>query len=218
MDRVLVRGSIPAIVRNDDGLYEGNLRHYFKVVFHQARNANNPYHNIRHMLHVLWLCYQACEYYKGRLSKRKMRNLLVAALFHDFDHTGKGGTDDKNITNAIAGFTEHMLEEDRPYGREIRRLIVATQFPYVVDVAEDDLLGQIIRDTDLSQALNPAWIQQVIFGLAAEWNKSPMEVLWMQEKFLANLKFRSEWARQTFPPNAIAEKIAEAKEFIELLS
>ena len=62
-----------------------------------------------------------------------------------------------------------------------------------------------------------AWIQQVIFGLAGEWNKQPLEVLRMRESFLKNLKFQTEWARQFFPQNAIDDKIAEARELLQLL-
>ena len=36
------------------------------------------------MLHVTWLCYQAADFYRDRLTPRQIRNLLIAALFHDF--------------------------------------------------------------------------------------------------------------------------------------
>ena len=51
------QGNIPAILLNREGLYEGNLTHYFRAMVRFARNLDNPYHNGRHMLHVLWLCH-----------------------------------------------------------------------------------------------------------------------------------------------------------------
>jgi hypothetical protein len=53
MPEVEIRGSLPQIVRNDHKLYEGNLVHYLQVIFNHAINLNNPYHNFRHMFHVL---------------------------------------------------------------------------------------------------------------------------------------------------------------------
>src|SRR5271168_1526660 len=59
------------------------------ILFYNSSNLNNPYHNFRHtLLHVLWLCEKACRYYQKTLAPRQMRNLLIAALFHDFDHPG----------------------------------------------------------------------------------------------------------------------------------
>src|SRR5262249_51563583 len=63
MPEVEVRGSLPQIVRNDHNLYDGNLVHYLQVIFSHAINLNNPYHNFRHMFHVLWLCHEACGFY-----------------------------------------------------------------------------------------------------------------------------------------------------------
>ncbi len=73
--------AIPEIIRNDSLLYEGDLKVYFKAIFYKSQNLNHPYHNFRHTLHMLWLCYQACEFYKDELSPRQMRNLLVRPCF-----------------------------------------------------------------------------------------------------------------------------------------
>jgi hypothetical protein len=86
---VEITGDLPKIIGNEENLYEGNLIYYFQVLFFKANNLYNPYHNFRHMAHVLWLCYKACQYYSQELAPRQMRTLLIAALFHDFDHTGR---------------------------------------------------------------------------------------------------------------------------------
>ncbi len=73
------------------------------------------------------------------------------------------------------------------------------------------LCGRIIRDADVSQGLCDAWIQQVVFGLAAERGVEPIEVLRSQETFMRGLIFSTAWARAQFPPDAIEDKIAEAQ-------
>ena len=155
-----VTGDLPKIIGNKQHLYEGNLTFYFHTLFFKSRNLHNPYHNFRHMLHVLWLCHQACRYYQNRLTSRQMRNLLIAALFHDFDHPGhphpgEQDPDRINIKIAIAGLRRHITADDRASLSEIEGLIEATHYPYKTSGEELDLVGQIIRDADQAQVLSP---------------------------------------------------------------
>jgi hypothetical protein len=218
-----VIGGIPAIIGNDRGLYEGDLGGYFRALFFHATNLNRPYHNFRHMLHVTWLCYQAAEFYRDRLTPQQIRNLLIAALFHDFDHPGHphpeaNDPDGINIGLAIAGLRRHIAPEDRPFLPEIEALIEATHYPYTVSGDKLDLSGRIIRDADLAQALSPVWIQQVVIGLARERRIDSLEILRQQPTFLSALSFNTEWARERFPPRLIAAKIAEGKQLMALLA
>jgi hypothetical protein len=151
-----------------------------------------------------------------------MRGLLIAALFHDFDHPGHphAGEDDPdriNIPIAIAGLQRYIAAEDRDLLPEIEATIQATHYPYKIPGDKLDLLGKIIRDADLAQALSPAWIQQVVIGLGQEWRVKPLEVLRMQARFLANLPFTTEWARQLFPPALVQAKIEEAEKLLRFL-
>ena len=212
-----VRGSLPQMIRNDDNLYEGNLIPYFRSVFKYARNLRCPYHNFRHMFHVLWLCYQACFFYHDKMTRREMRNLLIAAMFHDFDHSGLVGDDDLNILKAVRGLERHILEEDKAHLPDIELLIQTTEYPYKTSPVPVGLSAQIIRDADLSQALSVAWVQQVVFGLATEWGVKPIEVLKMQGPFMSGLEFKTEWGKLMFPKSDIARKVDETKEFLELL-
>jgi hypothetical protein len=212
------RGSLPEIVRNDANLYLGDLAHYFRVVFLHAPNLQAPYHNFRHMSHVLTLCHQACLYYQGRLDRRQMRNLLIAALFHDFNHCATAGGDERNIQEALRGLEMHLLPEDRPALGDIAGLIRASEYPPRTPAEGLELRARILRDADLAQAFSAAWIQQVVFGLAAEWGKPPAEVLEMHARFIAALKFHTAWARQAFPPEVIGSKVAEAQELLALLA
>lgn len=213
-------GSIPEIVRNDAQLYESDLIPYFRILFRRARNLRAPYHNARHMLHVFYMCYRAIVHYRiiGQpFSEREARNLLVAALFHDFDHTARGGNDDINIVFAIRGFREHVLDEDRHQSERIVQLIGWTEYPYKMAHEHLDELGLVLRDADMSQAMSTAWIQQVVFGLAEEWGKPAMEVLKMQIGFHKGLKFYSHWGKTQFSSQLIQSKVAEAEQLVEIL-
>jgi hypothetical protein len=212
-----ITGDIPAIAENDEDLYEGNLVFYLNHVFHSARNRNLPYHNFRHMCHVMRLCYSACQYYAERLTKRDMRNLLIAALFHDFNHSGRRGQDNLNIGSAVSGLFRCIRMEDLIHYDAISQLIRATEYPHTIPASELPLEGLIIRDADLAQVLDRAWIQQVVIGLAEEWDNSPYEALLLQPGFLSKLNFHTDWARRMFPPESVQEKISEAERLIKIL-
>jgi 3'5'-cyclic nucleotide phosphodiesterase len=217
-----VTGDVPKIIGNEESLYEGDLNEYFRVLFFESSNIYNPYHNFRHMLHVLWLCHKACRYYQNCLAPRQMRNLLITALFHDFDHPGHPhpGVDDPdriNIEIALAGLRQYIMPTDRAFLLEIEALIRATQYPYKIGGEKLDLLGKIIRDADLAQAFSPVWIQQVVIGLAQEWGVTPLEAIRRQVPFLAGLRFSTEWAGELFPPEFVQAKIEEAEQLLRLL-
>jgi hypothetical protein len=212
-----ILGGLPAIIRNDHGIYLGDLVAYFRAVFKKAQNLNHPYHNFRHMFHVVWLAYQACSFYRGQLTTRERRNLLIAAMFHDFDHSGIMGDDDLNIARAIRCLEKYIMPGDVEYKTQIYDLIRATEYPYRVTISQVSLSGWILRDADLSQVFSVAWIQQVVFGLAREWSRPPLEILSMQSGFIDKLKYHTEWARATFSPDDLEAKAREARELLVLL-
>lgn len=216
-----VVGTLAGIFKNTAGLYEGNLEHYYKKIFLEGKNHHNGYHNFRHNMNILWECYQAVVYYNkhhpGQISPREARCLLIAAMYHDFDHSGMMGHDDLNVERAVRGFKAHMLPDDAENFVLVEVILRATQYPYPPRESEVSLLEQIIRDADLSQCLSIAWMQQVIFGLAQEWRKSPIDVLRGQIPFLKSLKFKTEWAEHAFPQESIDAKIEEVKEHLAIL-
>jgi len=213
-------GNLPSIVRNDEGYYLGDLRYYFKILFDKAKNLNNPYHNFRHITHFLWLGFDAIRFYLNDPqigSLRQRRNFLIASIFHDFDHIGKAGPDIINIERAVKAFKKYCHPDDIDYQDEIEKLIRLSEYPHKFSADEISLHAQIMRDVDLTQFISSAWIQQVIFGLAAEQGKQPIEVLKSQETFCNNLKFSTEWAKQKFTKDVLEGKIQEIRELVEIL-
>lgn len=213
-------GGIVEVVRNDGGHYVGNLASYFQALILHSTNRGLPYHNVRHSLHVTWLCHRAIVHYgieAQELSLREARNLLVAAMFHDFDHSGSMGDDDLNIERAVRRFHRYIEDIDRPQIDRIDDLIRSTQYPHSPwDL--NDRAALILRDADLSQAFSVAWIQEVVIGLAAEWRQSPLEVLRAQAAFHRGIVYETDWARALFPREVVEAKIAEAEAMYTLLT
>jgi hypothetical protein len=210
--------SIADMISNKYDLYNGDLKYYFKEVFTTAQNVNHPYHNFRHMMHVFVMCYSAAEYYRESLTKTEIRNLLIAALYHDFNHTGKKVTDSVNIALSLDALKNKILPSDLIEYLHIENIILATEFPHKTPESDLSLSQKIICDVDVSQALTDVWVQQVVFGLSKEWGTSALEVLKTQSKFLSEISFYTNWASEMFPKDLISQKIDEANELTKILN
>ncbi len=200
--------TISSIILNRDGLYVGDLIHYYKLIVNSGGNFN-PYHNLRHAQHVLWLCYDACVNYRKELTPRKIRSKLIAAMTHDIGHSGDNRPDFVQVDTAVKWITENIHPDDKAYLPEIVALMRGTEYPHkegFVGLAYD-----ILRDADLSQALNSTWIHQAL-GLGREKGWTPRETMERQVAFLNNLEFKTKWARKKFPRSLIESKVKEAKE------
>ena len=46
--------TIADVIANKEDVYEGNLEAYLRIILEQATNLKNPYHNMRHMLCLLY--------------------------------------------------------------------------------------------------------------------------------------------------------------------
>ena len=202
------------IINNKESLYQGDLRYYFKVLFFKAPNLTAPYHNFRHMLTVTAQVYNGAKYMEyDKVGKDRFRALLIAALFHDFAHSGKVGNDKLEVERAIRALYHHLHEDDTPLLSEIEGLISITEFPH--GVCDPSTAGKILRDADMAQSFSDVWMQQILFGLAEERGVAPIVQLQDQINFLSNLKFYTPWG-ETFKEK-LTNRIKEAKGFLEIL-
>lgn len=208
---------IITIINNEEGLYEGNLCHYFKVIFNSS-GIHNPYHNLRHYLHTTCSVYTGAKYmgYYKKYGKRNFRALLIAALFHDLGHSGKIGNDKREICCAIEKTKQHILKDDKDLLQDITNFIKSTEFPHNHSNIPSD--GEaLLRDADMCQNFSDVWMQQIIIGLASESELQPIELLKKQLEFLPNIKFATDWAKNEYSDDVIKEKINYAKELLEIL-
>lgn len=203
------------IFNNDEKLYAGkDLWHYAKKLFF-AKNVKLGYHNFRHMMHMTYQVYDAIKYMK--INPVAARYLLIAAMFHDYGHSGnRNKSDDFNIRKAVRGVKRHIDKTnptDKKNLKEIIRLIQATEWFGEAghNLFERDMFIDILRDADSCQTLDTSWMQQVIFGLGTELGKSPREMLEAQLPFLQErIKFYSPWGKAKFEP-ILKQRIEEVK-------
>jgi|GEM_PF-1821389 len=206
---------IVKIINNSENLYEGDLRYYYKLIFY-APNVNNPYHNFRHMIHVMCSVYEAAKFCKFQelFGARLFRALLLAGLVHDYAHSGRIGDDHQEITTALKSLKEFILDEDKCFLPEIEEWVGATEFPY--SDKPISIGAEILRDADASQSFSDTWLQQTIFGLAQELNIPAVTCLEKEIEYLQNLKFYSNWGKEILFPK-VSKKVFEVKELLNLL-
>lgn len=105
----------------------------FKYVIKNNKSNLAPYHNLNHMLCVVKYCYNALEF-MGILDDENTESLLLAALFHDFNHSMGRRDDSFNITQAKLGvidfYETNNVLINLPF---INEIIDATQYPYIID-------------------------------------------------------------------------------------
>lgn len=108
-----------------------------------------PYHNHYHAGCMIINCYEGA-YHEG-LSEAETRQLLIAAMFHDFDHTAGRQSDAVNVK--LAGMAVSMLPSMGLLSPEdsevVRSIIEITRYPF--DQEPKTPQERIIRDADLMQ-------------------------------------------------------------------
>jgi hypothetical protein len=126
-----------------------------------------PYHNTYHALSMVLDCNKGASY--AGLDFNTTRQLLIAALCHDINHSGGKESDDKNIMYACEAVKElqrlnYLSQEDCEVVIDI---IKVTQYPYT-DLPLDTESKRIIRDADLCAMLGDAWLEHIVVGLQQE--------------------------------------------------
>ncbi len=210
------KNTIFQVLNNSEEFYEGNLWYYFSVIF-KAPNVTNPYHNLRHLMYVMCMVYEGGMFmkYHELFGKRNFRALLIAAMFHDYNHDGKMGNDEAEIERSIKNAKEYLLPVDHDLIEIVSNFIRATQFLYVE--CEKNMGADIIRDADMSQLFDDEWLQQIIFGLSREMSITAVQMLQLQLKFVPAMVFHTQWAEEVFVPIKDI-RLAQVRQILENLS
>ena len=140
--------------------------------------------------------------YLGALSEnvkdeKELRELLIAAIFHDVDHTAGKEKDDVNIKNSKKAIKSFVEQEDIDVDLEkINAILDATQYPYVLESKDLDLRQKLIRDADLMQVFEYNLIHQNIAGLSTELKMNFIDFVAPQRKFLDSAEFNTNWGKR----------------------
>lgn len=172
------------------------LQKAFKYILLNSKSNNGPYHNLNHLLTVLKYCYLGALS-EGIKDEKELRELLVAAIFHDVNHTIGKEKDDVNVQNSKDAIDKFVKQEEIDVDTDyMNKLLDATQYPYVIEGKDLDLKQGIIRDADLMQVLEYNWIHQNIAGLSSELKMHFLDFVQPQRKFLESAAFNTDWGKK----------------------
>jgi len=159
-------------------------------IIKESKSNFSPYHNLNHNITVT-----VFSYYIGKIEKissKEMKELLIAAIFHDFNHSAGESKDDINVKNAKKGIKEFIEKNKIVVDLDaIDKILDATEFPYKVNEEDLNIQQKIIRDADLTQLFEPTRLQANFLGLQKEQKIEYKKQLENQEKFYKVLKFRT---------------------------
>ena len=141
-----------------------------------------PYHSFNHSI---WVAYYADQAYRyERPDAVTPRALLLAALFHDFDHSGGFFiSDGKNIMRATMGYANYVLDTFNAEMDIVESLIIETTYPhskrdaYLDDKKESRntdeyrFMANCLRDADFMQNCNEALLSNFV-GIKEELFRS----------------------------------------------
>lgn len=163
---------------------EIGLADMFDWFYTHNEGRDNPYHNNTHTFCVVELIRQYCDSVGADINDSGRRQFLVAALFHDFNHSGGKEIDSVNIKRANEGFFAAWQENRRNLlNKEITRilpfeayiissLIRSTEYPYDDwDIKNESNLikfGKALRQADILSYEHDAWHEYVFEGLLKE--------------------------------------------------
>jgi len=172
------------------------LQKAFKYIILNNKSNNNPYHNLNHLLTVMKYCHLGAISEKIT-DEKELRELLIAAIFHDVNHSGGKKTDDINIKNSKKSIKDFVESQEVDVDLEvINEILDATQYPYVIEGKSLNKRQAIIRDADLMQVFEYNWIHQNILGLSTELNMNFLDFVQPQRKFLDSVEFNTKWGNE----------------------
>lgn len=159
-----------------------------------------PYHNWTHIQHMVESVYEGALYHQ--LGPQCQIDLVVAALFHDYGHTGGKESDASNIRiakMALDSYTATQVGKIEYIPDVVRLLISVTQYPFVITPIFTQ--ERIIRDADLMEMGRDTWYEMVIEGLRKEMEVSQKKEITVEEMLRGQVEFHekvewySDWGR-----------------------
>lgn len=184
-----------------------NLTWVWEFVTEQNAGRDNTYHNNAHMASVALACSELFQIEARHLPSDDIDLLLVAAMLHDFNHSGGALSDKENIALALEHGVDAIHENlVRQFGMMfvwiVTRLIRVTEFPFVYE--PDTTLESILRDADALQSVEPNGVELIMEGLrtemAAKFGRTPThkEMAYGQIKFFDSLTLFTNTAKSIF--------------------
>lgn len=179
-------------------IIENGLEHVFAYVSNNNTSNNAPYHNLKHMVSVAKKCNFLINTEDAESNKHEV---LVAALFHDFNHSMGKENDEYNVASALKGFVK-FIDDNPDYDINtdiVIECIRATQYPYIIPSDELTIEQQIIRDSDLLISCDSDFFYYGIYGLMEEMGVTDINIMLDgQKKFHESVELSTHYARTLY--------------------
>jgi hypothetical protein len=178
-------------------LEEPIFKNAYNYVLENNEGNKNPYHNNKHMLDVFKNSMMLFDIYRKEygFKYRDRIEIGLAALFHDFNHSGGKLKDHENIDRAIVGL-EYFLSNEYEPGVDIDNItsiIEATEFPHKnINLTN---LQKIIRDADMLSSITDNWFEQMV-ALSSEFKKSLTNFIPIQINFVNSVEFYTPYCKK----------------------
>lgn len=176
------------------------VRDAFRHVINSNDAQHNPYHNTDHLLFVAQKCYEGGLYHQ--LDDNQIDALIVAALFHDFNHSGGEHPDWYNVKVAVNSFRDFFMDgkyHDGEFYDDVIDIIRGTEYPYVTPKDILTIRQKIIRDADLMQATADNWFGMIMLGLSKEAKGVDLDKMTSGNlKFHMGIEMCTEWGQRVF--------------------
>lgn len=197
---------------------------FYHYVTENNPSADAPYHSDPHQFHVARGAYELyCldNVIAGTYDVNQARNLVAAALIHDFWHSQGKENDAFNIERVIWSIDAwRATYGDLVDWDVVTGLVKATQFPYVE--GDYPYTYTHLRDADFMYGFEPHALTAILEGIPEEAahrigrKLKPTEFLVEQRKFLDGVKPTSISGRRIWD-HAVEHSYAMQKAFAEYL-
>ena len=192
-----------------------DLGYYLNCLIRYNKGNINPYHNLYHTLTVVKNIYFISK--NENISDDKLKLMIIAGIFHDFNHSGgKHPSDKYKVLDAVDSFRQYSIEEEDDE-KFIISLITCTEYPYRNNEVDD--FQKIIRDADIMQTLEDNFLQQNVIGLNIELKNSndiDIELLQSNINFMKSVEFFTDYTKNQMK-NKLNNKIEECEYLIKIL-
>lgn len=142
-----------------------------------ARNtaAGLSYHNRYHTAWMITKVFRMASdpCFNATIGINQLQSLILAAMFHDMNHSGGVEKDTANVTRAAECLREAVAVV--PYLKNANMLdiitcaekaIICTQYPFIVPPAND--VECILRDADIMQGMTEHFVKIIYIDLFSE--------------------------------------------------
>ncbi|MFA6235436.1 MAG: hypothetical protein WC824_14770 [Bacteroidota bacterium] len=183
-------------------------------------SLNIPYHNLQHTIYMVEDAYEGAmtEGLVPNENHPLLRAHLLAAIYHDWGHTGgvihlnpklRGTETGPGISEAFPDSENIRIALDKvhamnalgfwPAGVSLDQVfkgIQATEFPYNVPPENLSLSGRILRDADFMTNWRQTMLPHVMCGLAQELGYSLREFLVGRRAFNEGMEACTDWGKR----------------------